>query len=87
MHAARARPPGLDFIRGAGRVGVARMTFERGGTVRSVEVRPSEAGWTATVREGDRVMANMTFMDPDEKEVVASLTRSMESSGFRRVGG
>ena len=66
---------------------MARMTFERGGTVRSVEIRPSDAGWSATVREGDRVMANMTYMDQAEGDVVASLTRSLEASGFRRVGG
>ena len=63
------------------------MTFERGGTVRSVEIRPSDAGWSATVREGDRVMANMTYMGQAEGDVVASLTRSLEASGFKQVGG
>lgn len=77
----------MDIIRAGRRVRVARMTFERGETVRSVDVRPSESGWLATVREGDRVMANMTFMSQDEAEVAASLSRSMEASGFRRVGG
>ena len=65
---------------------VARMTFERGGIVRSVELRPSDAGWSATVREGDRVMANMTYMAEAEEEVAATVKRSMEASGFRLVG-
>ena len=75
----------LDVIRAAWRVRVARMMLERGGAVRSVEVRPSGPGRLATVREGGRVMANMTFMAQGEAEAAAS-PMVMAASGFRRVG-
>ena len=61
------------------------MAFERDGITRTVEARQTEAGWSATVRENNRVMANMTYRAQTEVEMKASFKRSMSASGFREV--
>ena len=81
---AAADPARLNFIRAKRHVRV-KMAFERDGITRTVEARQTDAGWSATVREDNRVMANMTYKAQTEVEMKASFKRSMSASGFREV--